>query len=380
MNALRTRMPRALRRSLRWIVAIAAIVLVGRSVQWRDSVELIGGQTRHGWIQAAPGGVRLTDGAGSRQWLPESHIARDSDGTPRIHLGLLSSARQSRVSALVAAIVLFSLTPILQALRLSVLLRSERIPLPSSDSVRLAFAGNFLNFAAPFGSTAGDAYKAIALAHRVERSAEAATVVLLDRAVGLGTLLASVALVCLLSGDARLAAVRPFVLLFTLILAVGVAAYLLAGPALLAQWTRRSRRRDVIERVDGLLRRRLLRPGALALAVLVTFGIQLLAAGAFVMVCAALHMHTTTDGFATIYAYFSAGELIRALPGPPQGLGTMELAYRYFFADCGSASQILSAAVLIRMVNLLCSLPGVLWIGGVLPSASVQPRPAPASA
>ena len=57
---------------------------------------------------------------------------------------------------------------------------------------------------------------------------------------------------------------------------------------------------------------------------------------------------------------FATGAVVQALPGPPQGLGTVELAYRYLFAAYGSVAQIVCLALGIRLMTLLCALPGVL--------------------
>jgi uncharacterized membrane protein YbhN (UPF0104 family) len=70
------------------------------------------------------------------------------------------------------------------------------------------------------------------------------------------------------------------------------------------------------------------------------------------------------------YAYFYTGAVIQALPGPPQGLGTVELAYRYFLAPFGSPSQIVCVAFLARIVVLVVALPGLL----VTMTGSYRPR------
>ena len=83
--------------------------------------------------------------------------------------------------------------------------------------------------------------------------------------------------------------------------------------------------------------------------------------GEFLLVALGLGFVIPATGLIDLYAYFSAGEIVKSIPGPPQGLGTMELAYRWFFGDWASASQIVSAALAIRLVGLVCALPGA-WL------------------
>jgi uncharacterized membrane protein YbhN (UPF0104 family) len=106
--------------------------------------------------------------------------------------------------------------------------------------------------------------------------------------------------------------------------------------------------------------------------VLLTIVLQAIAMGAYFTVAVALDLRANLGNVLEYYAYFYTGTLIQALPGPPQGLGTVELAYRYFLGPFGSPSQIVCVAFAIRLAVLACALPGLL----VTLTGSYKPREA----
>lgn len=352
-----------------------AMWFVLTSVSFQDSVVLSGDGSQVTGIITDLGdriAIRTTDGLTRN--IARSRIAVDEQGAERLTYGLLSVWRDSGKLLILCGVTLFLVVPFLQGLRFCRLLGAADIPMGLWQSVKLAFAGNFLNFAAPLGSTAGDVFKAFYASRRTEKKTEAAATVFIDRAVGLGTLLSSVTLIALLSGpESRLAPLRTYLFALVATGLGGVALYLSPQVRRWA-WTRelaeRLPRREQLARIDRTLRALLARPGVLLRAVATTVVLQGFAAAAFVCVCLALGMAISGSDLASVYAYFSAGEIVKALPGPPQGLGTMELAYGYFFASMGSGSQIVSAAVAIRLVNLVCSLPGIAIVatGGCRPA------------
>ncbi|RMF83600.1 MAG: UPF0104 family protein [Planctomycetota bacterium] len=265
-------------------------------------------------------------------------------------------------SLLLGAVAVFLITPLLQAVRLRRLLRSQNIPTPIGESIRLAFAGNFMNFAAPIGSTSGDVYKAVYLSRRTRHGWEAAAITLIDRAIGLGTLLLSVTLIAQFSDPSGpLGRLRTYTAMLSIGLLGGI-LLVIRAPQLGGRWTesllRRLPRRDVVLRVVRVTRSLLLSPRTVLAATMDTLGIQIAAAASFLCVALALGFRIGPADWTALYAYFSAGEIVKALPGPPQGLGTMEVSYGFFFASWAGASQILSAALAIRTVNLICALPG----------------------
>ncbi|MCC6360134.1 MAG: flippase-like domain-containing protein [Phycisphaerales bacterium] len=356
-----------LSKTIRFGLCAAAVLWVLRGISLNDSITLADGTTLNGAVSRADGRYFVRTG-GQTQTVAAGLIARDASGTPRIVYGLRTVAQQTDPWAVAAALAVFLMVPVLQAVRLRAVLRSQSIEGGFAEHLRLAFAGNFMNFAAPFGSTAGDVYKAWHFARRSSAGTEAASLVLVDRAIGLGTLLLTVGLIALAAGaDSRLGLLRP--------LLIGLSSAMLAGGAvyLLPMWRQwsftqkiaaRLPKRDQLARIDTAIRRLLSSPGVLLKAMGITVILQIFAAASFVCMAAGLCMFLGGASGLEWYAYFSAGEIVKAIPGPPQGLGTMELAYTYFFAGLGSAAQILTAAIGVRAVNLLCSLPGALLLFG----------------
>jgi len=273
---------------------------------------------------------------------------------------LLSSWLNANPLLLIGAIGIFLLTPVLQGVRLKRLLDAQGSPISAAESIRLAFAGNFMNFAVPIGSTTGDVYKAAYLGRRSDRPWEVTVTTFIDRGIGLATLLLSVALIVLASGpNSPLAPMKAYLALLSLGLIAGVGAIrwfplqTLDHPRL--AWVPA---RDKIVRVATAARGSVASPKILTLAILDTLGIQIAATASFLCVTLALGFQMGSHDWFNLYAFFSTGEIVKALPGPPQGLGTLEAAYGIFFQQWATPSQIVNAAVAIRAINLICSLPG----------------------
>ena len=262
---------------------------------------------------------------------------------------------------LAAAIAVFLVTPVLQGVRLRRLLVAQGSAISLSESIWLAFAGNFMNFAVPVGSTSGDVFKAAYLGRRMDDSWTVVVTTFTDRAIGVATLLFTVTGIALAAGPGSVLAPLRAPL-------VGLSLTILAGVATLrfARLDERTARRfeklpfsALVSRTADAVRRSLESPRAVGLAILDTLGIQVAAAASFLLIAVALGFRLTPADGLDLYAFFSAGEIVKALPGPPQGFGTLEAAYGLFFREWATTSQIVSAAFAIRVVNLVCSLPGI---------------------
>ncbi len=305
--------------------------------------------------------LRLVDG--TERSFSKEELAVDEEGNPRVVYGLKTAWRQSSTALLLAALAIHAPVTFLLAMRLQILLAAQAIRLTYWECAKLSFAGNFLSFATPFGSNAGDVFKAYFVTTHTERKTEAATTILLDRALGLVVVLASVAVLTTLSASgSRLSAFRGYVLLLS---AIGVAtAAIYFSPLMgrlfpLRTWAMRRPVFGYLERIDRTARTLLADKRSLAAALLTTIVLQVIGVGAFVVVARAIGMSLHSGNIHEYYAYFYTGAVIQALPGPPQGLGTVELAYRYLFAPYGTPSQIVSLAFLVRMVGLFWALPGL---------------------
>lgn len=264
---------------------------------------------------------------------------------------------------LAGAVAIFMLTPVLQGVRLRRLLRAQGEPIATVESIRLAFAGNFMNFAVPVGSTTGDVYKAAYLGRTAKRRGRAIVTTFVDRAIGVATLVFTVTVIALVNGSqGPLAPLRVYLTILSAGLVTGAAAV-----RWLPQDARHLRRLPFHEKLTTLIaaaRASVTSVRVLLLAVLDTLGIQVAASASFLCAALALGFHLGTGDWLDLYAFFSGGEIVKAIPGPPQGLGTLEAAYGVFFRGWATPAQIVSAAVAIRAINLICALPGAAFAIG----------------
>ncbi|MEK6675178.1 MAG: flippase-like domain-containing protein [Planctomycetota bacterium] len=329
-----------------------------------DRVELKDGSVLKGIVETRSDEIHIVLSGGDTKTVPRNELALNADGSPKIELGLRSAWWNSSKVWLIVAVLIHAPVALLQAVRFVWLLGVQGIRMGYWQSVKLAFAGNFLNFAAPLGSNAGDVFKAYFASLHTTRKTEAVTTVVLDRVIGLATLVFVASLITLLSpSDNPLAKFRLYMATALAIGAIGIVVYLLPWPRRLLPRLLGSFHHpilDQIRRVDQAARSLARHLGVVFAAVLVTAALQGLAMGAYFVVAIAVGMDAGRQNALEYYAYYAAGAVIQALPGPPQGLGTVELAYRYFFSSLGSPSQIVCMAFVSRAVVLFCALPGAL--------------------
>jgi uncharacterized protein (TIRG00374 family) len=358
----------------RIIVCVAALLIVLRGVTIRDRVALRDSQIVVGRAEVRGESVIVSSRNAAPRAIPISEVAVDEHGDLTIQYGLASAIHDSNKTLLLLAVLIHAPVGFIQALRLQWLLRVQEIHLGYWRCAKLSFAGNFLNFATPLGSNAGDVFKAYFVTTHTTRKTEAATTIVLDRVIGLGTLLLCVALITILAHeDPRLAVVRPFVLTALLVGSVCAAVYFSPFVRRRTDLARLGERWSMFahaERIDHAIRTLAGRTWTVLGAVLATVALQVLAVGAYFVVAIALQLDAGLHNLLEYFAYFYTGAVIQSLPGPPQGLGTVELAYRYFLDPYGSPAQILCLALVARAVVLVCAAPG-LWVtitGGYRPS------------
>lgn len=362
--------------SLRVLICAAALWIVARGVTLHDRVVLMNGEVRSGTVhRVSESRVEFSTAAGERTTIPADAIGREQDGAFRVSYGLATAWKASHKGLLFLALLVHFPVAFPLALRFRWLLGAQGIYLGYWECLKLTFAGNFLNFATPLGSHAGDAFKAYFASLHTRRKTEAVTTVILDRAIGLATLLVVAAVLTLVAASAgKLAILRPYVLGLLAFVFVGAAIYfspLLTTFTRRTHWAVRFPAWQHIQRFDAAARTLVRRWRILGGAVALTILLQWLALGAYFIVAVAMNLQADSRNIIEYYAYFYAGTLVQALPGPPQGLGTVELTYRYFFEPFGSPSQIVFMALAIRVVVLICALPGLLvtMTGGYRPKA-----------
>ncbi|UCE58648.1 MAG: flippase-like domain-containing protein [Phycisphaerales bacterium] len=365
--------------ALRIILSIAALFIVIQGVTFKDQVTLKDGGSVEGLVRFSVEqqdwvGVELADK--SVQRIAQSDIATDEDGALKISYGLRTAWSTSTKTLFLLAIAINSLVVFPLALRFQWLLLAQDIRISYWEALKLTFAGNFLNFATPLGSNAGDVFKAYFVSLHTEHKTEAVATVALDRMIGLATLITVVtAITVFSSGGGRLATLRPY----TLVVFVGgvAGAFVYLSPLLRKyliprKWLERLPMFEQIRRVDNAARTLAGSKSIVLGAVVMTLILQGLALTAYFTVAVALGLVANAGNIIEYYAYFYTGALVQTLPGPPQGLGTVELAYRYLLGPYGSPSQIVCVAFGIRIVVLACALPGLL----VTLTGSYKPREA----
>jgi len=359
---------------VRVAVCAGALWLVASGVTLDDRVELTSGERIAGTARILDDQVEVTSHDAAVHVYGGDEVARDEDGAIRVAFGLKTAWRESAKGYLLLALLLNFPVIFPQALRFKVLLSVQKIRITFWEALKLSFAGNFLNFATPLGSHAGDAFKAYFASLHTERKTEAVTTVVLDRIIGLGTLLlVAVGIITFGAGGDRLDTLRPYLLVPAVVGVVGIGIYL--SPIfrivrLPARWAERVPMMDHLVRMDRAARTLAGHVPALMGAVFLTALLQFMALSAYFAVAVALNMEANGGNVLEYFAYFYTGTIVQALPGPPQGLGTVELAYRYLFGPYGSVSQIVCMAFAIRIVVLVCALPGLL----VTLSGSYRPK------
>jgi len=350
---------------LRLLLCVAALWFVMRGVSLNDQVVLAEGKhVKVGHvIEIGPETLTWEELDGQHVEMPLTAVAADKHGRPLINFGLKTTWQNSRKELLLLAVLIHFPVIFLQAARFKWMVEAQRIALSYWESLKLSFAGNFLNFVTPLGSNAGDVFKAYFLALHTAQKTEAVTTVFLDRVVGLCTMVLVVSCITTFAPQSGpLAVVRPYILLMLGIGVAGMCAYF-APPLrrlIPTGWLDKLPMADQLRRIDGAARTLMREKKVVLACVLITFLLQVWAIAAYFTVAVALKMHADWSNIFDYYACFYTGVVVQSLPGPPQGLGTVELTYRFFFDRFGSPSQIVCLAFGIRMVGLICALPGVL--------------------
>lgn len=250
------------------------------------------------------------------------------------------------------------------AWRLCILLSPRKFGLGLGASLRLTFIGTFFNIAMP-GSSGGDLIRIYYAAKGNDgRKAEIATILLLDRFIGLIALvlypviLAPLYLSLLLDN----AALRTVVFSAAGIVAViGFCAWLfLRGAAGAERWIRLLDRvpgGEVIRRAAGTLRSYGSDRRPLWKALSVSLGAHALGMLGFVLLARAVF----TPGFEwVLFVIVPIGMVVNTIPLTPGGLGVGEAAFAVLFGMAGLSG---GPEVLIswRLVSVLVGLPGLLF-------------------
>lgn len=374
-------------RWLKFLVAAALLAFVGWRLPWSDSLTWCDGEQRleaageilgswrsaeigfhfapatelgAGWPEEArraarEGGalsVHRHDPAGSEsagayyEWRP---------GMPRVFLDL-------RATGLLGAFGAFVLGAIFGITRWWRLLHLARCACSWWNALRLSFLGLFFNLVMP-GLTGGDVAKAVLVVREnPERRAAALATVVIDRLVGVWTLVAIATVVIWTRGELFDPLRWP---------SAGALAGATAGMVLLlASRARRLLRVDrLLERLPYAARWKRLeqaalvyrgRPLELGLSVLCSVGNHLLViAGIWAIGRAFGDLHD----FGTYVAITPVANVITALPLSPGGWGVGEAAFGTLFAMIGAEAGLgVAISVTYRLCNAAFSLLGGVFL------------------
>jgi uncharacterized protein (TIRG00374 family) len=278
------------------------------------------------------------------------------------------------------ALVVFAPAPLLLSLRLVWMLRVQDIRISYWLAVKLSFAGNLLNFVV-LGSIGGDLYKAYYLTKHTQSKTEAVTTILVDRIVGLTSLILLVAVVTLVSyrnpligqlvvlGPLKLG---PAIGLMLLAFVVGALTYFnpwLRRVLHIGQLVDRLPLSHLFRQADEAVHQFHRRPGWVIGSYALTFVLQFSAICSAYVAALALGMEAT---FVPYLVYVPLGFLVWSVPITFGGLGTMDVYYQKFFpqAGLGNVQQAFCLAMFVRLTQLIWSLPGILvpLTGAHLPS------------
>lgn len=269
----------------------------------------------------------------------EGSAAASAGDAPRSVLrpGIGSLFRSLDLGLLGLAFAAFGPPLFLMAFRWRLLLRASGVHIPFFTLVRLHYMGFFFNTFMP-GGAGGDIIKAVYVTRHSAQKTEAATMVLIDRVVGVvGLLLMAGGVVVLDYREMR-----------GIALPVGAISLVLAAAAVLffsAPFRRMIRyqaiiarlpRSEILQQVDAALMSLRKKKANLFAALGLTLVLQLLEVVGVWLAGHALGLHRAR--FVHYLAFVPIGYLFNALPVSFGGIGLMEGAYLKLFRDAGVAT------------------------------------------
>ena len=149
------------RNVLRITVCVAALWIVAQGVTLQDHIQLKDGSPEVvGRIIEEDESIRIQLVDGVEKSFLRSEIAEAQDGSLMIAYGFLSAWSNSHKYLLLLALFIHFPVVFPQAFRFRLMLAAQKIRMGYWECLKLSFAGNFLNFATPLGSNAGDVFKA----------------------------------------------------------------------------------------------------------------------------------------------------------------------------------------------------------------------------
>lgn len=291
--------------------------------------------------------------------------AHQVDGpTPALRLlpGFRSTLREIRWGPLVVAWLLMAVPQLLVGLRWLILLHASGVHLPLATGLRLHMLGLFFNTFMP-GGTGGDIIKAVAVARYTHRRAEAISMILVDRALGMFMILIVPAFVLAFGFEHAPGVGRSLGAVLAVLLTICVLFFsshfrrLIRWEALLARLPFHA----ILQRIDAAVYGLRTRRWDLLGALLASIGVQVFFALTVMMAGAALGLDRTKPQH--YFLFVPMGLLANSMPVSFGGFGLMEGAFLKLFSAAGvaTATQGFMLGIVTRLLLLAWALPGGLF-------------------
>ena len=336
----------------------------------RTWFKLKSGETVEAVSWTESGGRITARSSGDRRREFDSSEVEAREDRPGIG-GIVRRARPWPALLIVPAL---ALVYFLMAARWRLLLQANGFDVPLGRAWRITWVGGFFNQILP-GAVGGDVAKALIVSKGEERKAGLFSTVLLDRLVGLATVVAIAALAILPVIDRE--ALRPVVGLILALLAGGAAGAAVYFSPALRGWppARRLKERlpfrEAVEEVDDVLRTMRHAPRTILGAV------ALSAAGQATTILGIYALAVSLDVRGVPLGDFFLVEpiifLVSALPVSVGGWGVEQVAYAQLFGMAGMApNEAVALSILYKLAALLVAL-----VGGVMFALGATKRATP---
>ena len=352
--------------AVRIAVCAVALAWVLHGVTWHDHATLRDGRRLQLLeLDSTAKTFKTVEPDGTTRTHAWAELAATETGEPQITYGLCTAWRESHKALLLLTLAVFAPVTPLQSLRFKFMFRAQGMEISYWECVKLCYAGNFLNFATPVGTTAGDVFKAYHVARHTPHKTEAVTTIMLDRIIGLGCLLALVGVTVEIGARDPYLRYLGHVIMASMVAAI-VGAALFFSERVRERWlptglVARLPFEQQIRRVDAATRRLLQHISCFSGAILCTLALQFIAMCSFVLAAYALRMNFAESKVYDYYACIGTALVVAAVPISPQGLGTSEAVYRKFMLGShGTLAQLLFMAMAVRLIQLVWALPGAI--------------------
>jgi len=306
------------------------------------------------WLEA-PDSIRIIRPDKSYRDVPIREIASREERP-----GIVGVVKRVNPSAAIIVVPALLAVYLVQAIRWRILLQANGFEIPFGRAFLVTWAGIFFNQILP-GSVGGDVAKALIASKGEVRKAGLFGTVLLDRLVGLGTIImiAGLAVVPVLNRPA----LRPIVWLIGALIGGGALGALVYFNPALRRWPRAQRLKNAlpfrksVEEVDDVLKTMHHAPRA------ILEGVALSAVGQAITILAiyglAVSLGVTDLRVGDFFLIQPIIFLITAVPVSIGGWGVEQFASVHLFGMAGMApNEAMALSVLYKLATLVVSLPG----------------------